>query len=411
MVFRIFFSVTALMLAACGSAKEDFGSQPPAQERSVEIPAEQRAQVLPNRAFQAVYNSNGSELESSIAGDPASLKAQNAEGDTPLGLALKLGHRVVAERLVRAAPVEDLFHLNRNGESYIYLAALSGFDGIITQIADAYYNSLGTLQGYDFGDLDQPNSAGRRALFVAKDRVVAEALKVQYYRGLLDRPFWKFALASDNQARSFLHAAAEDGRNDIIVWAAEHTCAPGSWESSDSAWFSYPATILNYGWRGLQTHLLGDWDIPSDLVFNRRDEAYMTALHVAVANKRWGSVRALASCRWLDYDLTDAAGDTPLHAFLKSLNPFRRQQDADVHEAFQFLLAQNTTLRLRTPASRVNRVNNHGNSALHLAAKLSDPYFYNQLAAIGDIYKLDAAGNTAESLFANRQAEAAKNDK
>ncbi|MBX3020234.1 MAG: hypothetical protein KF799_01045 [Bdellovibrionales bacterium] len=393
-------------LVACAPAKEDFGQNAAPQDRALEIPAKERAQTLPNDLFKAVYNNSPAQVDKVAQHSPVQLLSQNVAGDTPLGLALRAGYKSVADRLLQVMPIEGLTHQNAKGEGYVFLAARSGFPEFITAIADKYYSSLGgVLDDYEFKVLDREDGEGRRALSVAADRSVAEALERQYYRGFLEAPFWNFTMHSDNRSRSFLHWAAADGRDDVISWANERLCAPGNWEKSDHWWLAWPSQGLTYGLRALQTHALGDWGLPTDVLVNRTDNDYMSALHVAVAERRWNSVRALASCRFLDFDLQDAHYDTPLHAFLEALNPFLATQDKEARETFSFLLAKNTLLRLATPSYRVNRVNADGNTPLHLAAGLADPYFYQQLATIGDIYALDAKGRSAESLFKARQEQ------
>jgi hypothetical protein len=68
-------------------------------------------------------------------------------------------------------------------------------------------------------------------------------------------------------------------------------------------------------------------------------------------------------------------------------------------------LAQNTRLRLISASYRVNRENGEGDTALHLAARLADPYFYQTLSSIGDVYAFDKNKRSALSIFNNRQQQ------
>lgn len=386
----------ALILASCGSAREDFAPANARPDRSVELTPQERIDLLVNELFHAVYNNLPEESARLAASNPALLRDRNAEGDTALGFALARGLRTPALRLLEITSVGDLFHLNSKGESYIYLAARAGFAGAITAMADKYYNSLGTGEDYEFSDLDQETPEGRRALFVAADRLVAEALEVQYHRGLTEVAGMNFTLQTDNHSHTFLHAAAADGRDDVILWAAEDLCGANSWETDPSAWYRIPGKVFGVLTSGL----------PSDVMFNRYDEDYQTALHAAINNRRWSSVRAIAHCRWVNYDAADAQGNTALHAFLKALNPFRPQQDEEVRATFAFLLEKNTKLSFTTTDERAGYINVEGDTPLHLAAKMADPYFYTALAKYGDVNALNAKGASARHIFENRQKQA-----
>jgi ankyrin repeat protein len=396
------------ILAGCAENKSGFGGEPPRADRVAELEPSKRAALLPNDLFTAVYDNSVEAVRAGLSADLSRLESVNEQGDTPLGLALALGHREVAKLLLDSTPAGGLFHLNKAGESYVYLAARSGFTEAIDRIAGIYYQSLGGLQRYHFADLDQPTVDGRNALFVAADRRVAESLATQYYRGLMKFPFWSFTLHADSGGGTFLHTAAADGRADLILWAAEKTCSPGALETSERVWLSWPSALLTYVLRGAETYTyVGDLDLPTAVLFNRQDQNGQTALHAALSRHQWAAARALASCRWLDYDLADAQGDLPLQSFLKSLNPYRAAYEADAREIFTFLLEQNTRLRRWTmdAPARVNWADQDGDTALHLAARLADPYFYRRLAAIGDIHALNRAGVTAESIYLNRQKQ------
>lgn len=399
--------VGTCLLVSCASEKEDFAApSTPTQDKVAEIPAADRSKVLPNELFVAVWNQSLEQVSAAIKTDRGLLKGENADGNTALGLALSLGYRTITQRLLQETPASDLGHLNHKSESYFFLASRAGFQEAITWMADSYYSSLGFLQNYEISDLDVPNSEGQTAIFVAANRQVVEALQAQYYRGLLEMPFWGFTMHTDLQNQTFLHTAARDGRVDVINWAADRICAPGYLEK-DSYWLVGDVVkVLTTGMRASQT-FGPDQGSPLDLLFNRANNDGQTALHVAVSHRRWDSARALAHCRWLDFDWPDGQGDLPLQTFLKSLNPFLAIHDQETRDTFDFLTSQVTEVRKLTwgPVNRVNYVNNEGNTALHLAASLADPYFFNQLSRLGDIYSTNRAGETAENIFINRQRQ------
>ncbi len=403
------FLIVLIGLVACAPGREDFGGNVQTN-RKMEIAPEERAKLIPNALFDAVYDNSPETIRSILKTSTELLHTKNAYGDTPFGFALAQAHHEAAAVLLEHLTPQDLFHKNAKGESYVYLASRSGLHAMITRLGDLHYQSLGFLDDFEFSDLDQPDELGRTALFVAANGQVIEALEAQYYRGLVELPFWGFALKEDHLHRTYLHAAALDGRSEVILWSAERICRPGSWETSDSWWKSYPGWLLNRLLRGFQTYI-GDLESPVDLLFNRRDDEGKTALHLALENRRFAAVRALTHCEWLDYDLADNNGHLPLHSFLKSLNPLVRETDVETRETFTFLLRQDTRMRrvFRALGDRINHTDQTGDSALHLAARLADPFFYKELARFGDIHLLNANHQSPEQIYLQRQSGVTQN--
>src|SRR5690606_20948656 len=114
------------------------------------------------------------------------------------------------------------------------------------------------------------------------DRQVAKILNDKYHRGVLTFPSWSFFQTRDNNLNTFLHTAAAEGRSDLIRWASEQICAPGSWEEDEYWLWNWPGWLIERGQRGFQT-FIGDLGLPNDLVFNQQEsESGRTALHVAL---------------------------------------------------------------------------------------------------------------------------------
>ena len=357
---------------------------------------------LPNELFAAVRAGSTAEVERLLGGQDLT-RTLNDDGDTPLGLALAIGAGDVARTLLRVAGPPDLRHRNFAGEGYVFLAARAGLPDVVGQLAQAHFETLGSLNRFDFSAVDRRTRAGQRALFVAADRAVAETLETQHYRGFLRYPWRHFMLERDKLGQNFLHAAARDGRDGVILWATERLCPRGRWEESDHWLKQWPAWTASHGLALTQTYVTGDLRLWWDKVINRPDKHGRTPLHVAVENQRWRAVRALAHCRWIDFDLKDERGNLPLHAFLATTDERVGRHADEVHAAFDFLLAQDTRLRLRTQATRASAPNYAGDTPLHLAARLADPYFYERLAKVGDVFALNRQGQTAERVFLDRR--------
>lgn len=393
-----------LLLTGCGSDHEDFADSDPKADRLVELSPEERRQLAPNALFEAVLGDNGLAVEAEGRSQPALMRVENRDGNIPLGVALEFRLLRAAQRLVKLLPDDQLAHKNAKGNSLVYLAAQAGFPDIITAIADRHYSSLGLLQDFGFSHLDPPNNQGQPALFVAADGNTAEALKTQYDRANIHMPFWWHSLHQDDLEQIYLHTAAWDGRTDLIVWSVRRLCTESSWKTSEDWWKKYPAGVWEFAFHGFQTHV-GDLGLPSDLLMNRQRSDGKTPLHLAVENRQYAAMRALASCRWLDYDLEDKEGNLPLQAFLKSLNPFLTDTGSEARDAFRFLLAQNTQLRkiYRSLPDRINHTNADGDSTLHLAARLADESYWNQMKDIGDVYQPNQKNQSPLDIFRNRQ--------
>ncbi len=330
--------------------------------------------------------------------EPSQLYALNEHQDTPLAVALNEGQTSLALQLIEIMDRDQFFHQNNEGESYIFLASQMGQVEVIRALAQRYYNSLGALEIYDFSKLDPRNKLKQRALFVAKNRAVVDALETEYYRGYPNLRFWKFLLKVDESQKIFLHTAAHDGRSDVIDWLVEKKCIPNSFQTQESRWFfHYPSEIVAYGRRGLNTYI-GDFGVPFDTFFNRKDKNGDTPFQIALRGGQADSARSLAGCRWIDFDSVNKLGDLGLHTFLKSTS--------EDHDLLDFLVEQQTLLRpLFTKSRRINHRNLKQDSALHLAAVKDDPYFYKALAKYGDIHSKNAAGISAQTLFNNHQRE------
>lgn len=398
--------LTLFLFTGCGY-NEDFGlGQIRSHERVDELPADQLEKLAPTKIFRAVFNNSTKDIAEILKQFPEQRHSINANGDTPLGVSLIYGLHAPAQILARSISGPDLRHKNGTGQGYIFLAARNGFNDLILSLSNQHYGSLGWLNNFEFSDLDFPDVNGETALFVAANGKVAEALETQYYRGLLEMPFWRFTLHLNSEGQNFLHTAARDGRSDLILWASRRMCVPGTWETSTEWWQSYPASFLTALWKGFQTYL-GNWSGPIDFLFNKSDHNGKTALHIALESRNFNSARALASCRWLDFDRTDIKNKLPLQSLVDSLNPFSPKVDKATKDLFEFILNQKTSLRsfYRSKADWINNPDAQGDTALHISARLADQYFYDRIKLIGDIHKPNAKGLTPQGIFAARRRE------
>lgn len=414
--FSYCFHLATITIAtvAC-SERSNFSTEGESQTRVAQMTFEQRKALVPNELFAAVWDHSLQDVDRLAKERPDLMSGEDDDKNTPLGVAIRLGYQDISLRLVSELPRLKLTHQNKHGESYVFLASASGQPRIIEALGDRWYRSLGGLQRYHFDHIDLEDKHGRRGLFVAADRIVAQALETEYYRGSFVGtprfPAWYFWLAEDKYGQSFLHRAAETGRTDVINWAKERICAPSSWETSTRSlfgvpWISYAAKAKNYVVRGFQTYV-GDVQMPFDLLFNRQDSNGDSALHLALRYRQLSAATALGGCRWIDFDSINRHNEIPLQTFLKSLNPTRPNLSKAEHAMLLYLVERPTRLRrwFFSKSDRVDWPHPHGegDSSLHIAAQLADPYFYEVLSKIGDIQAKNRQQMTPAFIFENKR--------
>ena len=383
-------TVAATGLAACDDIPINPESSA-AASGDVRLTDEERALIEHNDVFKAVLDGEAKpKLESEISKNSYALFETNSLGNTPLGTAVRLRYKEAALVLLENHPCGSLNHTNLKGESYAYLAAAAGWQDFISGMADICYSDQKEwIDGadYEFSDLDPETKTGEKALHAAATYLVAETLAFEYEKrgGEMDKPsFLAFFHHEDHNERTFLHAAVADGRLDLVRWAAERECGekePGFWKTIAKA---SQSLIYNM----------------SDLI-NYQDKDGNSALHLAAANLNGEALEILSLCPHADYDLENAEGEIPLQTFLKNLDPAQERYDSSLKEPFRRLARSETkqTKWLNSPSDYIDHKDKNGDSSLHTAARLADPFFYNYLKPLGLPLARNKAGETAKGLF------------
>ena len=390
----------------CAEYKDDFhpdAPKPPGFEQR--LTPEERRQLAPNPLFSEVLARDPGAVLNRVRVDPRLLNSTNERsGDRPLGLAIKLADRETASVLARAIDYEDIAFRNLVGEGYVYLAAKFGMPEVIQILGEKKY---ARDRIFSFSTIDEAALDGTKALHVAYDRRAAQMLQHYYYKGIASAPAWSFMMHVDRKGRNFIHSAAVDGREDVLLWAAESLCGYSQSERNPESWAITQTArwALTRGLRAFQINV-GDLGLHFDLLFNRKDSEGNAALHLAAQSRSERSIRALARCEWLDYmRASDGANDLPIQSFLKAMDLRQGRVSDEQRRAFAFLFAQETRLRWQWRARYVNHQNSDGNSALHLAARLADRYFYDLLYPVGDAHALNRRGQSAREIFDARRTE------
>ena|GEM_PF-2215008 len=397
----------AASLTACSKSAPYEG----AKDRLERLSPQERKTLAPNELFIAVVNGDVNAVESISANHPQLLLTRNQEtGDSPLGVAIQMGEQDCARALLEKLPQEEFFKGNAQGESLVFQAARAGWEWMIKDIADRYYSTLGSLNDYEFSDLDFKNHAGQRALFVARTGSVAETLETQYYRGFMEWPFWKFILQNDDQEQNFLHQAAKDARTDLLRWAVSRLCRPNFLQSEDRWWLWRDlGYLVERGQRGFQTYV-GGLGLGLDAKINAQDLLGKTPLHDAAESARLESLQVIASCPWIDPSLEDVQGNIPLQSLLLSFDQKVQKIPEEQMKSLRFMVELKPKMRswFVQKSDLVNHQNEQGDTALHMAARLSDRGVYEFLSAEGNTEIKNKAGLSPRDIFTYQTEKSAR---
>ena len=403
LIKTIFYCLIGALLIACGDTELNpqlvapTSSENPPPSRGAELTLEERKEIATNLLFeQVVDNKPIEEMEQVLLTSDLSIYAVNQKGDTVLGTAIQMQNKETALFLLEKFQCDDLSHQNKKGESYLYLSAKEGYESLIHGIADkCYENSMFNFSDYEFSDLDPETETGEIAIHTALNGSTTDALEYEYDRGTLEYSWFPF-YKKNKEGQTFLHTAAKDNRVGVIKWAVDSYCEEGEWERSHTWWKSALSTIGHTLWNGLQT-----WTFNIDQLINEIDTNGNTALHLASQALNTQGIRLLSHCRWTEFLIENKEDNIALQMFLSALDPKLQTQEKPIKDTFVFLVNQKTYFKKWTSSmsDTVDHQNNQGDSALHIAARLNDPFFYNHLKSLGDIYLKNDNQTTPQEIF------------
>lgn len=391
-----------LLTVGCGQTQVGLGDHN-IGSGSLQLSPEERAEIVTNELFEALVGGYSIEqMDALISTSRISVRSANKRGDTILGVAIQFQKKEMALFLKDKFACEDLSHQNNKGESYIYLASEYGYEQLIHRIADKCFEEDPVdFSDYEFSDLDPETKEGNIAIHVARNAAVVKALDYEYTRGVFERSWFVFHTLNKNE-ESFLHKAAQDNRINVVEWAVHTYCDKGEWEQSGSWWFQRPvASVVQHLRHGIQSYTIN-----FEQLVNYQDIKDNTALHTAAQLTNTRVIRLLSGCRWMDFLLENEDENIALQVFLSSLDKTRRNHTQDMKEAFLALVHAETYLAkwFINISDTVDHQNKERDSALHISARLADPYFYNYLKQYADIRLRNNSGITAEEIFSTTQA-------
>ena len=389
---KCFFLILCLVLmSACQPETKSNFNQLSIQRSEILSLKEQR-ELMPNPLFRAVRDQSEEEVLKQIIDENGQylLEENKKGGNTPLGFAIESNDLRRSLFLAKQMNPKQYQHQNKEGESYLYLASKKGLVELIQFLSNQFYEKQKEfLIDYEFTDLDLKTKKGERAIHVAKNSAVANALEVEYYRGILEIPLRQFQFLQNNKGQTFLHTAVRDQNSDLLRWGLEEAC-----NVSEGG--------LAYLWEGLQ-NVAKIVSLDLDNLINTQDNEGLTALNLASKNNYLEGIHILSSCSWTDYLLKDKEGNIPLQNFLLSLDPLKAEHNKEVKDIFSRLMERHTLLSFNSRSKNINSINNKGENSLHIAARLNDSFFYNQLKIHGNSELKNNEGKSPRAIFEAHQ--------
>ncbi len=351
---------------------------------------EEREDLAPNALFQAVYEEDLAAIKKIVVEKAHLTQSQNIiDRDLPLGVAIKLRLREIALYLVEVTPQSHYNTPNARQESLFFLASREGMPEVITALGNRYFtehwNPINII--YGIGALDFADENGQYALHVAANRQVVEALDIEHHRGYQPAtklPYFFFYLKTDHQGQNFVHTAASSGRTDVLRLAVEKFCNDG-WAESPDWWVNAPGHVGNFIGRSVQYYT--PWNLEAaiglEAPFNYQDHEGRTPLHLAAIKADREAVEIFDSCKLTDFDLTDNKGDRAFHAFMKVLDKREPVLKENLRQILNIFIHGATDFRSwewgKNQENYVNAPDSEGNTPMHYAAALADPWFYQKL--------------------------------
>ncbi len=419
-------SLLLLSTLIISCSEEDSQGEIPLNDPISNMTPEERQAKAPNTAFEVVYRNQEEVACELVADNPLLFLEHNEDaGRTPLMIAIKNNRKRIAQCIVKGLTMEDLYAKDQYGRGYLSYAAEAGMLQVIRDIGEMYDQSLswGVSRFYN---IDFKDDFGRTSLFYASDSAVAKVLKNYWMQwkvsnALSETWFSGFYNTIDKGGKNFFHTAAADNRYDVLRWGVKEVCGPYLLEESEGFWGGAGYVVTGtVGW-GINMFQSFKWT-PDDLVnrfdsFNDVDgngeedqgeESGNTPLHYAVRYGHWESSQVLLNCWLTQVERVNDQGRNTLGELLFHIDRNQETVSDSYKKIFDRILEKGSHYSAWVSWDfKANVINNRdevcGESALHYAARLKDPYFYNNLSEIGDPHlESDCGGETPVGIFSGR---------
>lgn len=370
------------LLTACSDKDEAYTMN---SERFGQLTVQEQTFYAPTQLFRAVYMNDESLFDAQLKDSYLDFSKKNDQGDTALAVAIKLRREDFVNRLVEKATFDDLKISNMDNRSYLSLLAEYNYENAFDELGEKYILQIGPLQNVwtNFPEVDFPDVHGRRAAHYAHTASFMDKLEHYWFYGMLDfsHPWDSFYNHGDETGGNFLHSAAEHGKSEIAAWFVARHCGvfgledPNNWGIFQAIGFIARKTTEYF-------HDI-EWDVVRKKHINIPNVDGNTPLHLAAKNGNARTMEFLLSCQQIDPSMRNKSLQSPMTLLLKNIDPQQPVVDDNYKNAFLMLIDQVDPLWAFLPAMTfkniVNDLDTDGFSAIHYAARLQDPFFYEHL--------------------------------
>lgn len=402
-----------LFLISCGdSSKQDKIFEHENTNEFYRLTPERQKELAPTDLFKSIYTNSTSDFQEHLTSEDFQFDQLNAEGDSPLAVAIKLKREEMVLALISKATKKDFLKVNSKGRSYISLVVEHDLLEAFDKAYETYFSLAQFAGQIRFSKIDFKDDLGRRASFYAKSYSMFDRLEKAWFTSAISlrHYFNSFYYDEDLEGNTFLHLAAKNQNQQVIYWYVENHCDYREWEES-----SFPTYVARR---------LGDafgdaeWLPFRRRYINRQNDKGNTPLHVAAKFGRYASLTALQSCYQSDPTILNNQKRVAITELLASIDPSLNNVPENYKKTFSYLSNQvdpvwtRADFELSWHSSNLNMGFSIGNNfrrlitkkdsskwtALHYAAQIRDPYFWNLFSDYQDIKTRNDEGLTPSQL-------------